>query len=91
MSVLDFALSLAGVPQATIADLDKQLPGLARIAAGAREAEPLINQAKPHLDALAPILAKLWPILQKAWPDIEAATPVAEELVDLANSKESGS
>ena len=88
MSVLDFALSLAGVPEATIADLDKQLPGLARIAASAREAEPLVNQAKPHLDALVPIFTKLWPILQKAWPDIVAATPVAQEIVDFAASKE---
>jgi hypothetical protein len=88
MSVLDFALSLAGVSQATTEELDKQLPGLARIAAGARDAEPLLTQAKPHLDALAPILAQLWPVLQKAWPDIISATPVAQEIIDFASSKE---
>jgi hypothetical protein len=88
MSVLDFALSLAGVPEATIEDLDKQLPGLARIAAGAREALPLMNEAKPHLDALAPIFVKLWPILQKISPDIEAATPVAQEIIGFVASKE---
>jgi hypothetical protein len=88
MSVLDFALSLAGVPEATIEDLDKQLPGLARIAAGAREAEPLINQAKPHLAALVPIFVKLWPILQKISADLEAATPVVQEIIGFVASKE---
>lgn len=88
MSILDFALSVAGLPQATIEELDKDLPGLARIAAAAKEAEPLLTAAKPHLDALAPLVSKLWPILQRVWPDIAQAVPTVEQLVDFVNSKE---
>jgi hypothetical protein len=88
MSVLDFALSLAGLPQATIEALDKDLPGLARIAAGAREAEPFLTAAKPHLDALEPLATQLWPIMQRIYPDIVAVTPTVEKLIDFANWKE---
>jgi hypothetical protein len=88
VSLLDFALQLGGFPEKTIADLDRQLPGLARLAAVVKEAEPFLTQAKPHVDALVPIVEQLWPILQKAWPDIVAVTPTVQELIDLANSKQ---
>lgn len=101
MSLLDFALGLAGMDQATIQELDASLPGLARLAAIAKEAEPLLTSAKPHLDALAPLLAqaqphllalqpiagKLWPKVQKAWPDVVAVTPTTKDLIDFANSR----
>jgi hypothetical protein len=91
VSLLDFALQLGGFPQKTIADLDRQLPGLARLAAAVKEIEPDLTLAKPHLDALMPIAARLWPVLQKAWPDIVAVTPTVQELIDLANSRENQS
>jgi hypothetical protein len=88
MSLLDIALKLAGMPQATIDELDRSMPGLARLAVVARNAEPLLTQAKPHLDALLPIAAKLWPQLQAAWPDIVAVTPTIEQLIEFAKSRE---
>jgi hypothetical protein len=74
MSALDFGLGLAGLPGETIAELDRQLPALARLAAAAKQAEPL----------LAPLL----PVLQKAWPDVVAVTPLIIELIAFAKSKE---
>jgi hypothetical protein len=102
MSIIDFGLSLAGVPQEEIADLDKSLPALGRIVAAAKEAEPFLTQAKPHVDALMPlmaqamphinalmpIVAKLYPIGQKAYPDIVAVTPTVQELVAFANARQ---
>jgi hypothetical protein len=75
MSILDFGLGLAGLPEATIKDLDTHLPALQRIAAAAKEAEP-------HITALLPILTK-------AYPDIVAVTPLIQELIAYAKQKES--
>jgi len=88
MSFVDLVLGLAGMPDKDIADLDAAWPGMARLAAEAREAEPYLTQAKPHLDALMPLLVKLWPIGQRAWPDIVAVTPTIEELVQFINAKQ---
>lgn len=74
MSVLDFGLGLAGLSEQTIKDLDAHLPALERIAAAAKQAEPLITQIQP--------------ILQKVWPDIVAVTPLVQELIAFAKQKE---
>lgn len=84
MSWLDFGLSIAGLPQEKIAEVDAALPGFARLADDLKQAEPILQKAKPHLDALEPLLAQLWPIAQKAWPDILAVTPAATDLADLS-------
>jgi hypothetical protein len=75
MSVLDFGLGLAGLPEATIKELDKQLPALERIATAAKQLEPLLTQ--------------LMPILNKAYPDIVAVTPLIQQLIAFAKQKES--
>ena len=77
MSVLDFGLGLAGLPEKTIKDLDTQLPALQRISAAAKQAEPL--------------LTPLMPILVKIWPDIVAVTPLVQELIAFAKQKENES
>lgn len=74
MSALDFGLGLAGMPETTIAELDKQLPALERIAAAIKQAEPMISP--------------LIPVFQKAWPDIVAVTPLLIELIAFAKAKE---
>lgn len=74
MTVLDLGLALAGLPETTIKELDKQLPALERIAANAKQLEPLITQAMP--------------ILNKTWPDIVAVTPLIQQLIAFAKQKE---
>jgi hypothetical protein len=88
MSMLDFALSIAGLPQDTINDLDNRLPGFARIVAAAKELEPIIVEAKPYIDKLLPLFAQAYPLAIKAWPDIVAVTPTVEALIKFANAKE---
>lgn len=92
---IKFALGLASMPPAEIADLEAKLPGLARIAAAAKQLEPLLReaephaeallplltQAMPHLAALAPLAAQGLPLVKQVWPDIVAATPTVEQLI----------
>jgi hypothetical protein len=82
MSLIDFALGLEGAPQQTIDDVDKALPGFARVAADLKQAAPLLKQIQPQL-------AQLWAIWQKAEPDVVAVAPVAEEVIELVESKNS--
>lgn len=74
MSVLEFGLRLAGLPEATVKEIAAQLPALERIAAAVKEAEPL--------------LSALLPVLVKVWPDIVAVTPLAQELIAFAKKEE---
>jgi hypothetical protein len=94
VSIIDFALGLSGMDDATISELDAALPGLGRLAAAAKDAEPFLTKAKPHIDAmvphltaLQPIALQLWPKVQAAWPDIVAVTPTIKDLIAFANSK----
>ncbi len=73
MSLLNLGLALAGLPEKTIKDLNTQLPALERLAADAKQAEPLI----------APLL----PLIAKAWPDIVAVTPLLQDLIAFAKAK----
>lgn len=85
--VVRFALGLARMPESEIADLDQKLPGLARIAAAAKEIEPLLRQAEPHAEALAPLLNQMLPIIKGVWPDIVAVAPTIEQLIAFVNTK----
>ena len=103
MSIIDFALGIAGASQQTIDNLDKAWPGFSRIAAAAKAEEPLLTQAKPHIDALIPLMTQamphidaLMPMLPKlyaigmgVYPDIVAVTPTVQELIAFASSKQS--
>lgn len=79
-----FALGLANMPEAEVADLEAKLPGLARIAAAARQMEPLLRAAEPHAEALQPIfvaaapaIEALLPLLTQAMPHLDALAPLA--------------
>lgn len=52
MSILDFALGIAGLPEATIKEFDKQLPAMGRIMA-------LLKQAEPDIVAVTPVIQQL--------------------------------
>lgn len=92
--LLRFALGLANVPDATVADLETSLPALARLCRLAKAAEPILQRNRPHLEAIMPHLVAMKPdamqlaiLVQQAWPDIVAVTPTVEELVEFANGK----
>jgi hypothetical protein len=87
MSLVDFALELAGMPQNEIDDLEKSLPALARLAASFKSIEPELTLAKPHIDALVPLMGKIAPVFQNSWGDIVSVTPTVNELIDFVKSK----
>ena len=84
MSLLDMGLSLEGLPQETITQIDNSLPAFQRLAAAWKEAEP-------HVTILAPQIAALIPIYAKAHPDIVAVTPLVQALLAFIKNKETSS
>jgi hypothetical protein len=80
-------IEAAGVPDKDVADLERNLPALARLCAASRELEPLVHEAMPHLEALKPIAEKAFDILEKAYPDLVAVLPTFEEFIQFANNK----
>lgn len=84
--LLRFGLSLAGLPQKTIDDTDKSLPGFSRICALAKQLEPIVQRNYPHLKAIEPDLPEIERIIKQAWPDIVSVTPTIEELINAAKS-----
>lgn len=86
-SLIKFALELAHMPEAEIADLDAKLPGLARLSEAAKELEPILTKAEPLVAQLQPLAIQAWPIVQKAWPDVVAVTPTVQGLIEFINKK----
>ena len=85
--LIKFALEIAHMPDATIADLEKSLPGFTNIAAAFKELEPILTKAEPHIQALQPLVSQAMPIIQKVWPDLVSVTPTVEELINFINNK----
>lgn len=59
MSGMDFALSLLGVPQDTIRELDAKLPALERVAVALKEIEPTLTKIWPDVVAVSPLVIAL--------------------------------
>lgn len=92
--LIKFALVLAGLPTATIADIDADLPGAGRLIEAAKQLGPILSQAQPHIEAitphieaLLPLLNKAMPILKAAYPDIVAILPTAKEIIAFVGEK----
>lgn len=85
--ILKFALGLANMSEAEVADIDAKLPGMARLCAAAKELEPILQQAEPHIEALMPLITLALPIIKKAYPDIVASIPTIEGLIQFASQK----
>lgn len=86
-AIFRFALSLANMPDQAVADLEKNLPVLARLCQAAKKLDPLIRQAKPHLDPLKPIAEQALDVVEAAWPDFVAVLPTIEEFIEFVNAK----
>jgi hypothetical protein len=99
--LVKFGLGLANVPAELVDEIDKQLPGAARLIAVAKDLkpeleklEPLIEkampiyaQAQPLIAEAGPIVADVLPRLKAAWPDIVALLPVAEKVIAFVEGK----
>jgi hypothetical protein len=59
MSALDLGLELIGVPDATVTELDAQLPALLRIEAAFQQIEPIVQAVWPDIVAVTPLVKDL--------------------------------
>ena len=84
-SFVKFALEMAHMSDAEIADLSAKLPAFGRLAAAAKQLEPTLAKAGPLIEQLQPLMMEAWPIIQKEWPDIVAVTPTAQDLIAFVN------
>lgn len=99
--LVKFALGVAGLPAEAVADIDKAMPGAARLVDAAKLLEPYLEQAQPHIEAiiphvqailphieaLLPLLNKALPILKAQYPDIVALLPTAKEIIAFVGEK----
>lgn len=99
--LVKFALGVAGLPSAVVADIDKAMPGAARLIDAAEQLEPFLEQAHPHIEAmtphltailphieaLLPIINKALPILKAEYPDIVALLPTAQEIIAFVGER----
>jgi hypothetical protein len=81
-----FALTLANMPTATINELEKALPGIARFAACCRELAPIFQKLEPLYLQAEPLLVEAYPIVKKAYPDFMASLPASEHLIEFVES-----
>lgn len=82
-----FALELAHMSDADIADLSAKLPAFGRLAGTAKQLEPVLAKAYPLIEQLQPLVMEAWPIVVKEWPDIVSVTPTVKELIEFVNQK----
>jgi hypothetical protein len=94
MSLIDFGLGIAGMPEQEIADVKAGLPVLSSILDEAKGLEPIIEKARPHIEAiiphaqaLMPMIVEAMPTIQKMWPQIVAVTPLLQEMIAFAKTK----
>lgn len=57
--VIKFALGVAGMPEATINDIEKALPAMARLVALAQKLEPELLNIKPDIAVVLPVLGEI--------------------------------
>jgi len=83
---LRIALELARVPSNDIADLEKNLPAMARLCKLAKQLEPIITRNQAMIEAMDPDIKRALSVVKEAWPDIVAVTPTVQEFVTWINS-----
>ena len=86
-AIIKFALEIAKMSDAEIADLSAKMPAFGRLAGAAKQLEPVLTKAEPLVEQLQPLVMEAWPIIQKEWPDIVSVTPTVQQLIEFVNSK----
>jgi hypothetical protein len=88
MSALDFAARLAGVPQATIDEVETALPHAAKLLQTFKDHEDMIIRGKVLIDEAMPLLvqvqafyAKLAPLIAPAMAEIDAVMPATRDVL----------
>ena len=102
MSAIDFAARLAGVPQATIDEVNAAIPHTAKLLQTFKDHEDLIIQGKVLLDKFGPVItevmplliqaqafyAKVSPLIAPAMNEIDAVTPAVKDVLAFLKSQQ---
>lgn len=102
MSAIDFAASLAGVPQKTIDEVHAAAPHTANLIQIFKDHQDLIVQGKALLDKFGPVIteamplitqsqafyAKLAPLIAPAMKEINAIMPAATDVVAFVQKQQ---
>ena len=81
MSAIDFALGLAGVPSATIAEVEKASPAVAALLKLFKDNQPLLTKIEALLAEATPLVTQALPLLKQAQSEIVAVMPAAQDIV----------
>lgn len=85
--VVKFALGVAGLPAQVVADIDKAMPGAARIIDAAKQLEPYLEQAHPHIEAITPHLAAMAPHVTAMMPHLQALLPLFDKVMPILKAE----
>lgn len=90
-----FALGVAGMPEATINEIDGALPAMERLIEMEKQVSPAIAKLYPDLVIVIPIIDRLLantkelePVVAKAYPDLVAVLPVLKHILAFVENKE---
>jgi hypothetical protein len=82
--VLRYVASAASVPSKTVADIERDLPTLARLCNNAKLLNPIISEAVPIIKKLIPRLQALGDApVKEALPMLNDLEPLIDQLVPL--------
>lgn len=95
--VLRYVASAASVPSKTVADIEKDLPTLARLCNNAKLLNPIISEAVPIIKKLMPRLQAIGdapvkealPMLNDLAPLIDQLTPLYQQAMVIITPEES--
>lgn len=86
-NLVKFALGVAGLPAETVADIDKAMPGAARLIDAAKQFEPFLEQAHPHIEAITPHLSAMAPHVTAIMPHLQALLPLLDKVLPILKAE----
>lgn len=93
--VVRFALGMAGMPEATVNQIDAGLPAMERLVDAEKQLSPAIAAMYPDLVTVIPIIERLLanakniePAITKAYPDLVTVLPVFKSILEFVQTKE---
>lgn len=81
MSLAEFALGLAGVPQTTIDEVEKATPGAAALLKLFKDNQPLIAKIEAVATEAAPLVMQAMPLIKQAQTELQIVLPAVQDVI----------
>lgn len=81
MSIAEFAAQMAGVPQATIDEVEKAAPATAALLKLFKDNQPLIAKIEAVAAEAAPLVTQALPLIKQAQAELMIVMPAAMDIV----------